>query len=481
MSGRFDRRELLVRGGLVAGAGAAGLLAGTQLDGEGAPAAGVDARQFTLAPDDVNLTTFVLASHPRVVRDAIERHRRALDSERGASISASPSRRSRRRRGAPPPPTSGLEPGPGRAHRLDDDGARPRLRAPAARARRRGRDDRARLLRHARVAPPARASATARPSAGSGSTTSRRRPRSDEIVAAVARGLAPADALPRDHLGALVERREAAAARDRRRGRRREPRPRRGASASSSASTASTASASRTPRPWSSASTSSSPAATSGSSARAAPASSGRRRTPGSACPDDPDLRRPRRTSPGSSVGRRPDAPPGPADDARAASTRSSTAGRSPRRSSSTPSSAAARSRRRRTRSRRRLKQGLAEIAQRHAEDPDGRGPLRRPRLRRRRGRPDPGEVVDLLREEHRVVASVTPYATGTCASGRASPNTEDDVDRASRRCRQSRAAEPTVVAQFEIRASPNGAERPGGVPRLPAWPGMRSTLSRCR
>ena len=36
---------------------------------------------FALDPDYVNLTTFVLASHPRPVRAAIERHRRALDKD----------------------------------------------------------------------------------------------------------------------------------------------------------------------------------------------------------------------------------------------------------------------------------------------------------------------------------------------------------------------------------------------------------------
>jgi len=37
--------------------------------------------QFALADDDVNLTTFLLASHPRPVAEAIERHRRALDAD----------------------------------------------------------------------------------------------------------------------------------------------------------------------------------------------------------------------------------------------------------------------------------------------------------------------------------------------------------------------------------------------------------------
>src|SRR5262249_35818468 len=36
--------------------------------------------QFELAPDWIHLGGFLLASHPKPVRDAIERHRRALDS-----------------------------------------------------------------------------------------------------------------------------------------------------------------------------------------------------------------------------------------------------------------------------------------------------------------------------------------------------------------------------------------------------------------
>jgi selenocysteine lyase/cysteine desulfurase len=36
--------------------------------------------QFDLAPDLVNLSTFYIASHPRPVREAIERHRRAIDA-----------------------------------------------------------------------------------------------------------------------------------------------------------------------------------------------------------------------------------------------------------------------------------------------------------------------------------------------------------------------------------------------------------------
>jgi len=88
---RLDRRDFLVRGGLVAGAttlvGAGGYVAARELarpEG-GAEAAGPETgnagtRQFLLDPAYVNLTTFLLASHPRVVREAIERHRRGLDA-----------------------------------------------------------------------------------------------------------------------------------------------------------------------------------------------------------------------------------------------------------------------------------------------------------------------------------------------------------------------------------------------------------------
>jgi selenocysteine lyase/cysteine desulfurase len=88
----LDRRGFLVRGGLLVGAssvaGAAGYLAGREV-AEGCDPAGAapalaspanESRHFALDPAYVNLTTFLLASHPRVVRDAIERHRRALDA-----------------------------------------------------------------------------------------------------------------------------------------------------------------------------------------------------------------------------------------------------------------------------------------------------------------------------------------------------------------------------------------------------------------
>ena len=42
-----------------------------------------------------------------------------------------------------------------------------------------------------------------------------------------------------------------------------------------------------------------------------------------------------------------------------------------------------------------------------------------------------PGEIVDLLREEHQVVASVTPYATEYVRFGPSIVNSEEDVDAA--------------------------------------------------
>ena len=85
----WNRRQLLVRagvGGAAAVAAAGGYLAAKELggDGPGDAESGTPGRAkgeplFALDPDHVNLTTFVLASHPRPVREAIERHRRALD------------------------------------------------------------------------------------------------------------------------------------------------------------------------------------------------------------------------------------------------------------------------------------------------------------------------------------------------------------------------------------------------------------------
>jgi selenocysteine lyase/cysteine desulfurase len=95
----FRRRDFLVRSGLVLGAssltGAAGYVAAKELTSDDEPAsaqaqtpgttAGLgsweDVRAlFDLAPRLTDLTTFMLAPHPRPVREAIERHRRGLDA-----------------------------------------------------------------------------------------------------------------------------------------------------------------------------------------------------------------------------------------------------------------------------------------------------------------------------------------------------------------------------------------------------------------
>jgi len=85
------RRDFLVRSGLVVGAsalaGTGGWVAGKELaeDGETARAeaslgAGEMQGEFALDRGVVQLTSFLLAPHPRQVREAIEQHRRELDA-----------------------------------------------------------------------------------------------------------------------------------------------------------------------------------------------------------------------------------------------------------------------------------------------------------------------------------------------------------------------------------------------------------------
>ena len=102
MNGDGERERELTRRRLIAGGGLAGAsalaaaggylaareIAGDNDDGGGddgqANAAGSDdsgGPLFEVDPHHVNLTTFVLASHPRPVREAIERHRRKLDED----------------------------------------------------------------------------------------------------------------------------------------------------------------------------------------------------------------------------------------------------------------------------------------------------------------------------------------------------------------------------------------------------------------
>ncbi len=80
----MDRRQFLVRTGLLLGAGllAESLPALNRLAGATSPSVATweDVRnQFLLSPDFVHMTGFLLASHPAPVREAIERHRRGLD------------------------------------------------------------------------------------------------------------------------------------------------------------------------------------------------------------------------------------------------------------------------------------------------------------------------------------------------------------------------------------------------------------------
>jgi selenocysteine lyase/cysteine desulfurase len=84
----LGRRDLLVRTGVLLGAGAlaaAGCRSDEEAREEGA-AAGLDTWEgvragFDLAADRVQLASFLLAPHPRPVRDAIAEHRRALDAD----------------------------------------------------------------------------------------------------------------------------------------------------------------------------------------------------------------------------------------------------------------------------------------------------------------------------------------------------------------------------------------------------------------
>jgi selenocysteine lyase/cysteine desulfurase len=86
--GDLNRRQLLARGGIAGAstiAAAGGYLAAKEVSRtEGAASAPTPddgpRRLFALDPRYVNLTTFVLSPHPLPVREAIERHRRALDA-----------------------------------------------------------------------------------------------------------------------------------------------------------------------------------------------------------------------------------------------------------------------------------------------------------------------------------------------------------------------------------------------------------------
>lgn len=81
----MQRRDFLMRTGLMLSAGA---LASARRSAAAAQTHSLDAgdwqtvrEQFDLAPDLIQLTGFFLASHPKAVREAIERHRRGLDRD----------------------------------------------------------------------------------------------------------------------------------------------------------------------------------------------------------------------------------------------------------------------------------------------------------------------------------------------------------------------------------------------------------------
>ena len=81
--GRLGRREFLGLGAAVAGTALLGA-AGCSSD-KPAPAADLDSWDgvrdlFTLAPDVLHFASFLLAAHPRQVREAIQQHRAALDA-----------------------------------------------------------------------------------------------------------------------------------------------------------------------------------------------------------------------------------------------------------------------------------------------------------------------------------------------------------------------------------------------------------------
>src|SRR5215831_16976932 len=85
---QMRRRTFLVGGGLAFGAGAlsscspARPAAVNAAAVRGAPTTWADVKaEFNLAPDLAHMTGFFLASHPRVVRDALDAHRRALDAD----------------------------------------------------------------------------------------------------------------------------------------------------------------------------------------------------------------------------------------------------------------------------------------------------------------------------------------------------------------------------------------------------------------
>ena len=78
----LTRRDLIARGGVAAGALALGGVVPEAAEAAFDPTDWASVReQFAVDPARIQLSSFLLASHPRPVRDAIERHRRGLDAD----------------------------------------------------------------------------------------------------------------------------------------------------------------------------------------------------------------------------------------------------------------------------------------------------------------------------------------------------------------------------------------------------------------
>ena len=126
----LTRRGLLARAGLATGAVALGRVerveAAPDLTDWGAVRA-----QFALAANRVHLTSFLLAAHPRPVREAIDRHRAGSTRTRSSTCTRTRARLTAEARAAARPLSRRAAVGD-RAHRLDDDGARPALHAARA-------------------------------------------------------------------------------------------------------------------------------------------------------------------------------------------------------------------------------------------------------------------------------------------------------------------------------------------------------------
>ena len=165
--GGLTRKELL------AGAAAAGVVAGCGGSSDKPPpttrATGRRSRRSSRSRRDVrHFDAFVLATHPKPVREAIERHRRGLDADPAGYIHAHELELDERVLEAAarlPRGSAGL-----RVHRLDHDGPRPRLRRHPDRGPARWPPSTTSTRRTSRCA------CASRTSSRSGSTTTRRRP-----------------------------------------------------------------------------------------------------------------------------------------------------------------------------------------------------------------------------------------------------------------------------------------------------------------